>query len=39
MVDIRGAEYLRGIVIDSSQVLPLAVRVFAGLGIRVEDER
>jgi uncharacterized protein YjbI with pentapeptide repeats len=39
MIDIRGAEYLRGIVIDSNQVLPLAVRVFAGLDISVDDER
>jgi Pentapeptide repeats (8 copies) len=37
--DIRGSEYLRDIVVDSSQVLPLALRVFAGLGIRMEDER
>jgi uncharacterized protein YjbI with pentapeptide repeats len=37
--DIKGGEYLRGIVIDSSQVLPLATRVFSALDIRVEDER
>jgi hypothetical protein len=37
--DIKGVEDLRDIVIDSSQVLPLASRVFSALGIRVEDER
>ena len=37
--EINGGECLRDIVIDSSQVLPLAVRVFASLGIRVEDDR
>jgi uncharacterized protein YjbI with pentapeptide repeats len=36
---IKGGEYLRDIVIDSSQVLPLAIHVFAGLQIRVEDDR
>jgi hypothetical protein len=39
LADIKGGEYLRDIVIDSSQVLPLALRVFFGLGIRVDDER
>ena len=37
--DIKGGEYLRDIVIDSSQVVPLALRVFAGLGISVNDQR
>jgi hypothetical protein len=37
--EIKGGECLRDIVIDSWQVLPLAIRVFAGLGIRVEDDR
>jgi hypothetical protein len=32
-------DHLRDIVIDSSQVLPLALRVFSGLGIRVDDDR
>jgi uncharacterized protein YjbI with pentapeptide repeats len=36
---IRGAEYLRNIVIDSSQVLPLATRVFSALDIRIDDDR
>ena len=29
--DIKGGEYLENIVIDSSQVLPLATRVFSAL--------
>ena len=37
--DIRGGEYLRNVVIESAQVLPLAIRVFSALDIRVEDER
>jgi hypothetical protein len=37
--DIKGGEYLRDVVIDTSQVLPLAVQVFRALEIRVEDER
>ena len=37
--EIKGSEYLRDIVIDSAQVLPLAKGVFAGLNIRVEDDR
>jgi uncharacterized protein YjbI with pentapeptide repeats len=39
LADIKGGEYLRDIVIDSSQVLPLALRVFSALGIRIDDER
>ena len=39
LADIKGGEYMRDVVIESSQVLPLALRVFAGLGIRIEDER
>jgi uncharacterized protein YjbI with pentapeptide repeats len=37
--DIKGSEYLRDVVIDSAQVLPLAQGVFGGLNIRVEDDR
>ncbi len=37
--DIKGSEYLRDIVIDGAQVLPLAKGVFAGLNIRVDDDR
>jgi len=33
-----GGEQLRGVVIDSSQVLPLALRVFSALGITVDDD-
>ena len=36
--ELRGSEYMRDVVIDSAQVLPLAKGVFAGLNIRVEDE-
>ena len=37
--DIKGGEYLRDIVIDSSQVLPLATSVFSSLHIRIRDDR
>jgi uncharacterized protein YjbI with pentapeptide repeats len=37
--EIKGSEYLRDVVIDGAQVLPLAKGVFAGLNIRVEDDR
>jgi uncharacterized protein YjbI with pentapeptide repeats len=37
--EIKGSEYLRDVVIESTQVLPLAKGVFAGLNIRVEDDR
>ena len=37
--DIKGSEYLRDVVIETAQVLPLANGVFAGLNIRVEDDR
>ncbi len=33
--ELKGGEYLRDIMIDSGQVLPLAMRVFAGLNIRI----
>ena len=36
---VKGAEYLRGVVIDSAQVLPLALRLFATFGIAVDDDR
>jgi uncharacterized protein YjbI with pentapeptide repeats len=36
---IKGAASLRGVVIDSTQVLPLAVPVFAALDIRIIDDR
>src|ERR1700678_2774005 len=37
--EIKGSEYLRDVVIERSQVIPLAEGVFAGLNIRVEDDR
>ena len=37
--ELKGSEYLRDLVIDSTQVLPLAEGIFAGLNIRVEDDR
>jgi uncharacterized protein YjbI with pentapeptide repeats len=37
--EIKGSEYLRDVVIESAQVIPLAKGVFAGLNIRVEDDR
>jgi uncharacterized protein YjbI with pentapeptide repeats len=37
--DMKGSEYLRDVVIESAQVLPLAQGVFAGLNILVEDDR
>ncbi|HEX4126117.1 MAG TPA: pentapeptide repeat-containing protein [Acidimicrobiales bacterium] len=39
LADIKGGQSIRDIVIDSAQVLPLALRVFADLGIRIADER
>ena len=36
---VVGAEHLRGVVIDSAQVLPLALRLFASFGIAVDDDR
>jgi uncharacterized protein YjbI with pentapeptide repeats len=37
--DIKGSEYLRDVVIETAQVLPLANGVFAALNVRVEDDR
>lgn len=37
--EIKGSEYLRDVVIESAQILPLAKGVFAGLNIRVDDHR
>ena len=39
LFEIKGCEYLRDVVIESAQVIPLASGVFAGLNIRVEDDR
>ena len=35
---VVGAEGLRGVLIGSDQVIPLALSVFSALGIRVQDE-
>jgi uncharacterized protein YjbI with pentapeptide repeats len=39
LTDLKGAGDLRGVVIDSSQLLPLGVRVLDALGVVVDDER
>jgi hypothetical protein len=36
---LRGADSARGAVIDSSQLLPMALQVLGSLGIAVDDER
>src|SRR6476619_8175040 len=35
---IRGAESLKGVVIGSTQLVPLALRLFQSLGITIDDE-
>ena len=37
--EIMGAGYLRVVVIDATQIVPLALNVFAALGITIDDER
>jgi uncharacterized protein YjbI with pentapeptide repeats len=39
LLDLKGAQCLAGAVIESSQVLPVALGVLAALSIRVDDER
>jgi uncharacterized protein YjbI with pentapeptide repeats len=39
LFDLKGARYLEGAVIDSSQVLPLALAVFTAHHITIDDER
>lgn len=36
--DVRGGGSLRRVVIGTDQVVPLALSVFAALGIRVDDD-
>jgi Pentapeptide repeats (9 copies)/Pentapeptide repeats (8 copies) len=36
---LKGVEYMKEIVIDSAQVLVLALPMFTALGIQIEDER
>jgi uncharacterized protein YjbI with pentapeptide repeats len=39
LVNLRGARYLGGVVIDSDQVVPLALAMFGATGVTVDDER
>lgn len=39
LLDLKGAEYLTGAIIESSQVLPVALAVLAALRISIDDER
>lgn len=39
LADLKGAAALRGVVIDSAQIVPMALQVFAALGLLVDDER
>jgi uncharacterized protein YjbI with pentapeptide repeats len=39
MLDVKGGQYLAGSVIDSTQVLPLALGVLSALSIEVDDDR
>ena len=39
VLDLKGAGYLKGVVIDSVQVIPLAPQVLRALSISVDDER
>jgi uncharacterized protein YjbI with pentapeptide repeats len=39
LLDLKGAQYLGGAVIESPQVLPVALGVLASLQIRIDDER
>jgi uncharacterized protein YjbI with pentapeptide repeats len=39
VTDIRGANYLTGVIIDSNQVVPLAVQLLSTMAIVVDDDR
>jgi uncharacterized protein YjbI with pentapeptide repeats len=39
LTELKGGQALAGAVIDSSQVLPVALAVLSDLGIQVDDER
>jgi len=39
VTDLKGVGDLRGVVIDSTQLIPLGVQIVGALGIIVEDER
>lgn len=38
LIDIRGWQYLRGLKIDSTQLVMVAPQLAAGLGIKIEDD-
>lgn len=38
LLDIRGWQYLRGLKIDSTQLVTIAPQLAAGLGIKIEDD-
>jgi uncharacterized protein YjbI with pentapeptide repeats len=38
LADVLGADSFTGVVVDTGQVLPLALRLFAALGITVDDD-
>jgi uncharacterized protein YjbI with pentapeptide repeats len=39
ILDLKGAAYLKGVVIDSVQIIPLAPQILKALSISVDDER
>ena len=39
MAELKGAQGLAGAVIESAQVLPVALAVLSELGIQIDDER
>jgi uncharacterized protein YjbI with pentapeptide repeats len=39
LADVLGADSFAGVVVETGQVLPLALRLFAALGITVDDDR
>jgi uncharacterized protein YjbI with pentapeptide repeats len=39
LVALHGARYLGGVVIDSEQLIPLAVEMFSATGVRIDDQR
>jgi hypothetical protein len=39
LADVLGAESFAGVIVETGQVLPLALRLFAALDITVEDDR
>jgi uncharacterized protein YjbI with pentapeptide repeats len=39
LADVLGADSFAGVIVETGQVLPLALRLFAALGITVDDDR